>query len=348
MKGLVKFKVGTDGVELREVAEPTPREGELKVKVLAAGICGSDVHAYFDERYLEMPVILGHEFVGQVTEVCGDVGDFKVGDWVSTLPACYSCGECEYCKKGLVTLCEKRRSIGSYDDGAMADYVIVPAKYSFKLPESAKTLQQKKIYALAEPFCCIVRGVYERIDVKPGDVAVVSGPGPMGLMAAQLLKNRGAYVIVSGLPVDEEKLKLALELGADEVVTSFEDLKKAVYAKNPYGANITCDCTGVVPSLNNCIKIIAANGVHLQIGCWAGPIEVDLNALFLKEANYVTTNSTAVSSWEIGMKLMAEGKVNLDPLMNMEVSLDNWKEGFDAAINRTKYKIVLLPDNKFE
>lgn len=348
MKGLVKFKVGTDGVELREVAEPTPREGELKVKVLAAGICGSDVHAYFDERYLEMPVILGHEFVGQVTEVCGDVGEFKVGDWISTLPACYSCGECEYCKKGLVTLCEKRRSIGSYDDGAMADYVVVPAKYSFKLPESAKTLQQKKIYALAEPFCCIVRGVYERIDVKPGDVAVVSGPGPMGLMAAQLLKARGAYVVVSGLPVDEEKLKLALELGADEIVTSFADLQKAVYAKNPYGANITCDCTGVVPSLNNCIKIIAANGVHLQIGCWPGPITVDLDALFLKEANYVTTNSTAVSSWEIGMKLMAEGKVNLEPLMNMEVSLDNWKEGFDAAINRTKYKIVLLPDNQFD
>ena len=94
MKGLVKFEKGHAGLELREVPEPTPREGELKVKVLAAGICGSDNHAYHDNRHLEMPVILGHEFVGQVTEGCGDVGEFQVGDWVSTLPACYSCGEC--------------------------------------------------------------------------------------------------------------------------------------------------------------------------------------------------------------------------------------------------------------
>ena len=348
MKGLVKFAKGFDGLEVREMPEPKPREGELKVKVLAAGICGSDVHAYHDARYLEMPVVLGHEFVGQVSEVCGDVGDFKVGDWVTALPACYSCGTCDYCKQGLVTLCEHRRSIGSYDDGAMANYVVVPAKYAFKLPESAKTIQQKKIYALAEPFVCIVRGVYERIDVKPGDVAVVSGPGPMGMMAAQLLKARGAYVIVSGLPVDKEKLELVKSMGADETVTSFEDLKAAVYRKNPYGANITCDCTGVPVSLDNCIKIIAANGVHLQIACWSKTVEVDLNALFLKEANYVTTNSTAVSSWKIGMKLMEEGKVDLEPLMNMEVSLDNWKEGFDAAIAKTKYKVVILPDNKFE
>ena len=347
MKGLMKFQKGIDGLELWEVPEPTPREGELKVKVLAAGICGGDVHAYHDNRYLEMPVILGHEFVGQVTETCGDVGDFKVGDWITTLPACYGCGECDYCKDGRVTLCPERRSIGSYDDGAMADYVVVPAKYSFKLPDSAKTLQEKKIYALAEPFCCIVRGVYERIDVKPGDVAVVSGPGPMGLMTVQLLKSRGAYVIVSGLPVDAEKLELAKSMGADETVTSLEELKAAVCRKNPYGAHITCDCTGIAASLDNCIRVIAPNGNHLQIACWPGLVTADLDALFLKEANYITTNSTAVSSWEIGMKLMAEGKVDLTPLMNMEVSLDNWKEGFDAAISKRKFKVVLLPDNDF-
>lgn len=348
MKALVKFAKGQQGLELREVPEPSPKAGELKVKVLAAGICGSDIHAYYDQRYLEMPVTLGHEFVGQVTETCGDVGDFKVGDWVTALPACYSCGECALCREGLVTLCRNRRSIGSYDDGAMADYVVVPAKYSFKLPDSAKTLQEKKIYALAEPFCCIVRGVYERIDVIPGDVAVVSGPGPMGIMAAQLLKSRGAYVIVAGLPVDKEKLELVKKLGADETVTGFEELQEAVYRRNPEGANITCDCTGVPASLANCIRVIAANGTHLQIACWGKPVEVDLNQLFLKEASYITTNSTAVSSWEIGMKLLEEGRVDLTPLMNMETSLENWRQGFDAALAKTKYKIVLLPDNKFD
>lgn len=348
MKGLVKFKVGLDGVELREVPEPIPQKGELKVKVLAAGICGSDIHAYYDQRYLEMPVILGHEFVGQVSETGGDAGEFKVGDWVVALPACYSCGTCQMCQAGLVTLCKERRSIGSYEDGAMANYVVVPAKYSFKLPEQVKTLAEKKIYALAEPFCCIVRGVYERIDVKPGDVVVVSGPGPMGLMAAQTFKTRGAYVIVSGLPADREKLDLALQMGADAVVTSYEELEAAVYGKNSAGADITCDCTGVAPSLKTCLKIVRTHGVHLQIGVYSKPVEVDLDELFLKEVNYVATNSTAVSSWKIGMELLEKKKVNLVTLMNMEVPLENWKAGFDAAIKKEKYKIILLPNNQFE
>ena len=349
MKALVKFAEGIDGLELREVNEPTPNEGELKVKVLAAGICGSDIHAYHDERYLEMPVILGHEFVGQVTEVCGDVGEFKVGDWVTTLPACYSCGTCELCKEGLVTLCKNRRSIGSWEDGAMADYVVVPAKYSFKLPDSARTLQQKKIYALAEPFCCIVRGVYERVDVKPGDVVVVSGPGPMGMMTSKLFKTRGAYVILSGLPADTEKLELAKTMfGADETVTSLEELKEAVYRKNPAGADITCDCAGVLSSLENCIEVVRVHGKHLEIANFGKPISINLDSLFFKEVDYVQTNSTAVSTWKIGMKLLEEGKVDLTPLMNLELPLAEWKEGFETAISRCKYKIVLLPDHTFE
>ena len=348
MKGLVKFAAGLDGIELRQLPEPVPRPGELKIKVLAAGICGSDIHAYFDERYLEMPVILGHEFVGQVSQTCGDVGDFQVGDWVTALPACYSCGQCALCKAGLVTLCAHRRSIGSYDDGAMANYVVVPAKYAFRLPESAKTLRQKKLYALAEPMCCVARGVYERIDVKPGDVAVVSGPGPMGIMAAQLFKSRGAYVIVSGLPADREKLALARSLGADETVIGEQELLQAIHSKNPAGADITCDCTGVPASLRTCLRVVRTHGVHLQIGVYGKPVEVDLDELFLKEVNYVATNSTAVSSWQIGMRLLAEGKVDLEPLMNLELPLESWKEGFEAAIRKEKYKIVLLPDNDFE
>jgi len=133
MKGFVKFELGSEGIEYREVAEPTPKAGELKVKVLAAGICNSDVHAIHDERATVMPVVLGHEYVGQVVETCGEVGDFKVGDWVLTLPACYSCGECDMCKQGVVTLCKQRKSIGSHVNGAMANYVVVPAKYSFRL-----------------------------------------------------------------------------------------------------------------------------------------------------------------------------------------------------------------------
>ena len=230
----------------------------------------------------------------------------------------------------------------------MANYVTVPAKYSFKLPDTAATLQEKKLYALAEPMCCIVRGVYERIHVKSGDIAVVSGPGPMGIMAAQIFKTRGAYVIISGLPTDRKKLDLALSLGADEAVTSEQELLEAIHRKNPNGADITCECTGALPSLNTCFKAVRTHGVHLQIGLFGKAIPTDLDALFLKEVNYVASNSTAVSSWQIGMRLLEEGTVNLKPLMSDEFPLEDWKSGFDAVISKRTYKVVLLPDNHFD
>ena len=347
MKGLVKFALGMEGVGLTEMPEPTPKNGELKVKVLAAGICNSDIHAIHDERSVTMPVIMGHEYVGEVVECCGDVGDFKVGDWVVSLPACYSCDECYLCKEGLVTLCKERKSIGSHRDGAMANYVVVPAKYSFKISDKAKTLEEKINYALSEPLACMVRGVYEKIEVKPGDTVVVSGPGIMGQLAVQLFKERGAYVILSGLPADAEKLALAKELGADCCVTSFDELVKAVYANNPKGADITCDCTGVTPALENCMKVIRPMGTHLQIGLFGGKVPFRLDYFFDREVNYIPSNSSSVSSWSITLKLLDEGKVKLAPFISKRFALDDWQKGIESVLSKEAYKVILLPDNKF-
>lgn len=343
MKALVKYKKGIQGVELREISEPIPREGELKVKVLAASICGSDIHAIKDERQVNMPVVLGHEYVGQIVETCGNVGDFQIGDWVLTLPACYSCGNCELCQAGLVTLCRQRKSIGSHVNGAMAEYLVVPAKYSFHVPDIAKTLEEKIIYALTEPLACVVRGVYEKIDVKPGSTVVVSGPGVMGQFATQVFKTRGAYVILAGLPVDKEKLELGKKMGADEVVTSLEKLKEAVYRRSPDGAHITCDATGVVASLKNCMEVIRPLGTHLQIGMFGNEVPFRLDYMFDREVFYVPSNSTAVSSWNITLELLKTGKVDMRPFVSMKTTLSDWEEAFEAVIQRKVYKAILMP-----
>lgn len=347
MKGLVKYALGAGGVALRELPDPIPREGELKVKVLAASICGSDIHAINDERSVTMPVVLGHEYVGQVVETCGDVGDFTIGDWVLTLPACYSCGTCDLCKAGLVTLCKSRRSIGSHRNGAMANYLVVPAKYSFKVPASAVTRQEKITYALTEPLACVVRGVCEKSGVKAGDTVLVSGPGIMGQFAAQVFKAMGAYVIVSGLPSDHAKLALAKELGADEIITDIESLRKTVYTRNPAGADITCDATGVIPSLNTCMQVIRPLGTHLQLGMFGGEIPFRLDSLFDREVNYVPSNSTAVSSWSTTLDLLAEKKVTMAPFVSMQVPLEDWQQAFDAVLKKKVYKALLLPENHF-
>ncbi len=348
MKAVVKCEPGPQGVKLMDMPEPKPGFGEVKVRVLACGICGSDIHALHDtgDRKVNMPCILGHEFVGEITETGdGDLCGLKEGDWVTALPACYGCGECKFCRAGLVTLCPERKSVGTHRHGGMAEYIVVPAKYAFRLPDSAATIEDKKIYALAEPFCCMVRGIYERISVWPGQVAVVSGPGPMGMMAVQLLKTRGAYVIVSGLPQDAERLAMCKRLGADEVYDDFSKVKAAVYAKNPYGADITCDVAAAAASINNCFEIVGKLGTHLQVGICGKSVPLEIDRLFAKEANFVPTNSTAVSSWEIGMKLLMEGAVDLRPIMNMEVPIEWWRRGFDAVVNKEKYKVIINPGN---
>ncbi|WP_300757606.1 zinc-binding dehydrogenase [uncultured Oscillibacter sp.] len=347
MRGLVKFARGPEGVALQELPEPVPVEGELKVKVLAASVCGSDIHAVNDERTTVMPVVLGHEYVGQVVETRGDVLGFRTGDWVMTLPACYNCGICSLCRRGLVTLCPDRRSIGFHVNGAMANYLTVPARYSFRLPTEAQTLEDLLPYALTEPLACVVRGVYEKIRVNPGDTVVVSGPGVMGQFATQVFKTRGAYVILSGLPQDREKLALARSLGADETVDSPQALEAAVRARNPLGADITCDATGVPASLETCMKVIRPLGVHLQLGMFGGTVPFRLDSIFDREVTYVPSNSTAVTTWPITLDLLARKQVTLSPFLSLRLPLEEWRAAFDAVIHRRVYKALLLPDNHF-
>ena len=342
MKALVKFDLGRAGMGVRDVPEPVPKEGELKVRVMAAGICGGDIHSMNDERDVVMPVTLGHEYVGEVVETCGDTGDFKVGDIIVTLPACYSCGECEFCRRGLVTLCKERKSIGTHVNGAMAEYVVVPAKYSFHVPDDA---EDKIAYALSEPFCCAVRGVYERIDVKPGDVAVVSGPGTIGQFAMQALKSRGAYVIAIGIEADRKRLELAKSYCADAVADNYEDLQKEVFRMNPKGADIVVEAAGVHQSLDTCLKICRTQGTLLMLGAYGGQyIPVRIDYFHEKEIIGYSSNSTGMDTWEIGLRLIREKKVDLSPLVSLKLPLSEWEKGFDAVINKEAYKVLFCPE----
>lgn len=338
MKALVKFAEGREGMGIKDVPIPEPKEGEVRLKIKAAGICGTDLHSMMDERKTVMPVILGHEFVGVIDKLGEGVEGYKLGEWVTGIPACYSCGTCDYCKKGQVTLCHDRKSVGTHKDGAMAEYMVMPAKYCFKVPED---VEDKMVYAAAEPMTCAVRAIYERIDVKEGDTVVVSGPGTIGMFLIQALKSRGAYVIVSGLPIDDHRLKKALEIGADEAYNNFDDVMTAVRKRNPEGADIVCEATGVAASLDTCFKYVKIHGTLLQVGVYGDVIKCDFNQIFNKELYVTSTNSTAMSSWEISLDLVNKGKIDLGAVVSIRLPLERWEEGFDAAINKTAYKVLL-------
>lgn len=340
MKALVKYALGEENMGIRDVPIPEPQDGDVLLSIKAVGICGTDIHSMRDERVSNLPVVLGHEFVGVVEKTCGDCGDLKVGDWVTGIPACYGCGTCVYCKRGDVSLCQKRGSIGAQRDGAMAEYMTFKAKYCFKIPEEAPN---KLYYAAAEPLACAVRGIYQRLDVNEGDLAVVSGPGTIGLFTLQALKSRGARVIVSGVPADRHRLQKALELGADAVVDSPEALEKEVRERSELGADIVCETSGVAASLSACLKVVRVHGNVLQIGVYGGPVTADINMILKKELNFTGTNSTSVSTWDITMDLLNKGAIKLDPLISLMLPLTKWKEGFQAVIDKSAYKVLLIP-----
>lgn len=340
MKALVKFNLGREGMGIREVPEPSPAKGEIKVEVKAAGICGSDIHTMIDERKAKMPVTMGHEFVGQVCELGEGVTDFQVGDWVVALPAVGGCGECRFCKNGEPTMCDHRASIGTHLNGAMAKYVVFPASFAFRVPDE---VEDKISCAAAEPFTCCVHGVMEKIQVNPGDVAVVSGPGLMGLSCLQVLKSCGAKVIVSGMPQDSERLAIAKRLGADGVATSFEELQTLVKELNPEGADVAIECATAAPSVDACINILRKQGSFLQMGVFGKKVPIDLSEVLHKELIVTGANSTTMASWKITMQLLKEGKVDLKTLVTTQFPLEEWEKGFDLTMSKTAFRVLLIP-----
>ena len=209
MKALVKTKLGPDCMQYMDVPEPVPGDHDIKVKVYACGICGTDIHLMHDTYPSNPPIITGHEFSGVVAEVGKDVTDFKVGDRIVTLTAIETCEECEWCRQGLRMLCPQRKSVGSGIDGGFAEYVILPARHAFRLPEGVSL----KTAALCEPLACVVRSVCERTTVHAGDYVLVSGAGVMAQLTAQVAHANGGVVIMTGLASDAERFAMAKRLG---------------------------------------------------------------------------------------------------------------------------------------
>ena len=241
MKALRKLGKGAESVQLCEVEKPIPGPNDLLVKVMAAGICGTDLHILAEEYSHSVPVTLGHEYTGVVEQVGSGVTDFQVGDQVISVSIAYSCGTCHYCRKGDPVHCTQKASIGVNVDGAMAEYMVIPADSAMKVPEQYKG---SDILALSEPIACCIRAVLEESEIYAGDVAVVSGPGIIGLLCVQLARLRGARVILSGTKADRERLELAKSLGAEWVCDNADDLEALLARETAYGPDVWIECSG--------------------------------------------------------------------------------------------------------
>jgi len=341
MKALVKENKGKENVLIKEVDEPIPGKDDIKIKIHATGICGTDLHIIEDEYPSNYPVTMGHEYSGVVSEVGENVEGFKKGDRVISLTSVVSCGKCKYCYAGLLMLCEKRHSIGTGVNGAFAEYLVIPAKYAFIIPEEVSLDEA----ALSEPLACVVRSVIEIASVKAGDYVYVSGPGTIGQIAAQIATASGAQVAVAGTSVDMERLKLAKQMGAVETIVVDKDDPVAFtkeFTKGD-GFDVAFECSGVEASADICLRVLKKTGQFLQVGLYGQKVKFDHDLALMKEISIKNSFASERTSWVRAIRLHEFKLINVKPLVSAKLPLTEWEKGFEMAKNKAGYKILLVP-----
>ncbi|WP_339226612.1 zinc-binding dehydrogenase [Oceanobacillus sp. FSL K6-2867] len=341
MKALVKTELGFGNLEIQDKQEPQAGKDQVKIEVKYAGICGSDIHTYEGHYKVAAPVTLGHEFSGEVVEVGEGVTEFKPGDRVTSETTFYICGECEYCKSGDYNLCNHRKGLGSQQDGGFAKYLVAHKESVHHLPENV----DYQSAAMTEPLACTHHAI-EKTEINPDDLVVVIGPGPIGLLAAQVAKSHGATVIITGLTNDKVRLDKAIEVGIDYTVnTQEEDLKEFVNKlTNGYGADVVLECSGAVPAAKQGLDILRKKGQYAQVGIFAQhEIQFDLEKIIQKEIRVVGSRSQKSADWEPSLALMNDGKVNAKALVTHEFNITQWDEAYQAIKSGEAIKVLLTP-----
>ncbi len=340
MKALRKIAAGQD-LALLEVAVPAAGPGEVVIKVHATGICGSDLHIQDDEYAVVPPVTIGHETAGVVVETGPGVTGIRPGMRATSKTTISTCGTCALCLEGRTNLCPQRRWLGGHVDGGFAPYVCVPVANVLALPDAVSL----DAAALTEPLACCVHGVLELGQPQDGSMCVVSGPGPIGLLCAQAARAAGADVIVLGTSADEQRFRLARELGFQKLVdVQREDVVEAVWAhgggREP---QLVIESAGAAASLDQCLRLAPRGGTVLQIGLYGKPVPVPVDTLVLKEIRLVGSFSSTPTSWSTALELMAAGKVLTEPLVTSKRPLEDWSAAFKAARAKGEGKILLVP-----
>lgn len=344
LKAIVKTKVGKGNIELREVDEPKPGRGEVKIFVEAAGICGTDLKIRKNEAWSNPPVILGHEYSGSIAEVGEDVTGLKPGDRVISETAQVICGSCCYCLTGTPLMCPSRLSIGYGVNGAFAGYIVVRKEIVHKIPDSVSFDEA----ALCEPLAVAVHAVCDAVHLKPVDKVLVSGPGPIGLLVAQVAQSFGCVVAIAGVDSDRQRLALAKELGIAHVVNSqSEDLAARVdEITGGKGLDYAFDCSGVAAAIGAAMNLLRRKGSLVQVGLTKDEMTIPYALLPQRELSIKGVFGHNWASWEMGLELIQTGKVVVKPLVSDIFAIERWEEAFDTAESQKGVKVLIHPNAK--
>lgn len=341
--------IGSTHVEYVDVSEPQIKcDDELKIKVHYCGICGSDLSAYkvgdtveentpIDDR----PFTHGHEFSGVVVEIGKSVSNFKVGDRVTGEPL-LSCGECEACKAGYYNACEHVSGLGYGANGAFAEYLVMKEESVHHIPDTIDDV----LATLIEP-SAVSYGAVADSGIKQGDVCVVFGVGPIGIMAMQAANAFGARMCVC-VDISDDRLAVAKKMGATHTINSLkEDPVKRIKELTGNGCDIAIEAAGTEITFNQALECLKSHGQMQCVAMYYKPITInDPYSFNNKELTLRMSQSAYIKGrFEKVIDLIAKGVLYPGELVSKIIDLDELDQGMKELINnKSLYKVVVRCD----
>ena len=300
-----------------EMEKPTPKEGEALIKVVAAGICGSDIGAFRGTNGLvSYPRVIGHELAGIVESIPeNNKNGIKVGDRVVVDPYLY-CGHCYPCSIGRTNCCTDLKVLGVHVDGGMAEYYCHPADMLIKIPDGM-TWEQA---AMAEPLTISLHGIH-RGGLKAGEFCAIYGAGPIGLVAGMVAEAYGAHAIVIDLV--QERLDFAKKVGIEYVINSGKEDPIAKVAEITGGmmAQQVMECTGANPCVRGCLDLVSNAGRITLTGWPKKETSLPTDVITKKEVD-IRGARTSAGEFQEALELIATKRVDMDQILTKTVTMD--------------------------
>ena len=349
MKAVMKTEP-RPGIVLAELEVPKIAEDDILLQVKAVSICGSDVHIYewtpgYEHMANYMPLVLGHEFAGEVQGVGSLVTGIRKGDRVVYQGT--ACGNCIYCFTGKSSICDGRTlsgRLGMEKQGGMAEYVVVSRHNAILNPIPPGVSFEEA--SMSQPTAEALH-ILENTQIFPGDPVVILGPGPIALTVLQGVKAMGGSpLVVTGLSRDRRRLALAETLGADKIIDVDKEDPVAIVKEmtDGLGAATVLEISGSPQAFKQGVEMLRKGGTLIAFGIYPEDISIDFTRKIVREMKVIRgVYGASKLAWSKVLKFMASGRIRVSPLITHRLPLERAEEGFRACVDRTAVKVVLIP-----
>ncbi len=319
-------------IEIADVPDPTPRDGEVVIRVAASGLCGTDIHIVEGEYAANLPIIPGHEFSGTVVAVGRGVHELRVGDRVTADPN-IPCLRCSFCHDGRVNLCDNYAALGVTINGGSAEYLAVQEHLCVRVPDNVALRDA----ALVEPLSCALHA-WDLIGRSDGLRVGLYGSGTMGLMMLQLAQHLGAASI-DVIDINPHKLVAATELGAATHASSIE-------ANPGDGWDLVIDATGAAPAIQDGLAHVRKGGTFLQFGVAHPDATVTISPYWIYDKEIRILGAVCPQhSFERSVGLLARGVIDPNLLISDEYPIEDYAAALSTFAAGQSRKVLIVPSS---